>query len=57
MIKGRENMIAVLPAQGNKLFMDLVNSVPECCNNLNNNSQQTAKLKFSLTSVRAGLIP
>ena len=36
-------MIAVIPAQGNKLFMDMVNSIPEWCNNLDNNSQQPAQ--------------
>lgn len=38
-----ENMTAVILAQDNKLFMDVVNSIPEWCNNLDNNSQQAAK--------------
>lgn len=43
MINRIENMIAAIPAQDNKLFMDAVNSIPKWCNNLNNNSQQPAK--------------
>lgn len=47
MLNRIQNMIALIPAQDNKLFMDVINSIPEWCNDLDNNFTTVSKTRQS----------